>query len=246
METSRPRAANDVVSVDSSLSWNAARNTLNACTCGTWTPSLCPRATPPPRTISPSSAAMSSSRVSAECSSVRGMPLGSAKKTAINPKGIPALRLMRSLTPCPSPTSRPKSSSSHCPGRLLSSTRDERSKRSPRHVRPTRVFSMAPLCFMTNSTFMRCAPAAFNWAGSNIPSSDWSSESPRLPAPPGSGTARASSPVRSETSFMVSQQAVTTICALGANDSPGPASPSSMSTSHAASSSSLSLLSPPK
>ena len=38
METSMPLAANPVVSVLSSLSWNAARRMLNACTCGTWTP----------------------------------------------------------------------------------------------------------------------------------------------------------------------------------------------------------------
>ena len=47
METSMPLAANPVVSVLSSLSWNAARRMLNACTCGTWTPSEAPRATPP-------------------------------------------------------------------------------------------------------------------------------------------------------------------------------------------------------
>ena len=56
METSMPLAANPVVSVLSSLSWNAARRMLNACTCGTWTPSEAPRATPPRRTLSPSSA----------------------------------------------------------------------------------------------------------------------------------------------------------------------------------------------
>ena len=55
MAAVKPRAANPTVSVLSSLSANATRSTLNACTWGTCTPWLWPRATSPRRTCSPSS-----------------------------------------------------------------------------------------------------------------------------------------------------------------------------------------------
>ena len=55
MAAVKPLAANPTVSVLSSLSAKAARITLKACTWGTCTPWLWPRATSPRRTWSPSS-----------------------------------------------------------------------------------------------------------------------------------------------------------------------------------------------
>ena len=55
MAAVKPFAANPTVSVLSSLSAKTKRSTLNACTWGTCTPWLWPRATSPRRTCSPSS-----------------------------------------------------------------------------------------------------------------------------------------------------------------------------------------------
>lgn len=55
MAAVKPFAANPTVSVVSSLSAKTKRSTLNACTWGTCTPWLAPRATSPRRTYSPSS-----------------------------------------------------------------------------------------------------------------------------------------------------------------------------------------------
>eukprot|EP00982_Pelagococcus_subviridis_P014798 31356-Pelagococcus_subviridis.AAC.12 len=201
---------------------------------------------------------MSSNRLIASCSNARGTPGGSAEKTAMNPAGIPALRRIKSATPCPGARSRSNSASSHAPGSSLSSRRDDRRRRSPRHARPTRVFSIAPLCFMTRIVRIKRSPAALSCDGSRRPASASRAASPSPPpppsppspwrfAPPGRGTTRASSPVRRDTSFIVSQHAVTIVCAFGASVTP-PSSDWSTSASRSSSpltSSSSSSYAPP-
>ena len=179
----------------------------------------------------------------------------------MNPNGIPALLRIRSLTLWFGSSSRSKSSASHALGSAERVASLERSSRSPRHVNPTRVFSIAPLCFIARSVANSRSPASrscdgsrsgealffflrgrrrpFFLSSSSRSSSDEASGDPPAAASsssPSTGAARLSAPTSSDTSFIVNQHAVTTVCALGASELDAP--PNAVAEEEAASSSS--------